>query len=225
MQFRRSMKTPFVVVLLAVAGLDCAHVNATDMTAAEHRNEAVLLQAKAREDRSEYAPGEQRQMPMPMAHIATVPEERITTYNPSDANLARADAAMREAAAHLAAARKLDAFEAKACRGLSVAERSSCPLLASSVSQVNHTSSGFQLVMKPGVDVAKTNEMLTCHLAYAEKTGFDRPSCPLFVKGSSIVRAGENVIEFKGSSDKVATELQSQAQRVFRGSASSVGTL
>lgn len=219
------MNNHFVAVLVAVTGLGCTHVDANGMTAAEHRNEAALLQAKAREDRSEYAPAEHRQMPMPMAHIATVPEERITTYNPSDANLARADSDMRQAAAHLAAARKLDAFEAKACEGLSVAERSSCPLLASSVSQVNHTPAGFQLVMKPGVDVAKTSQMLTCHLAYAEKTGFDRPSCPLFVKGSSIERSGDTIIEFKGSSAKVAAELQGQAQRVFRGAASPISNL
>ena len=187
------------------------------MTAAEHRNEATILKAEAQSEKNQYSPDDTRLMPMSMSPLAQVPEERIATYNPSDSHLAKADADMRAAAAHLAAAKKLESFEAQACQGLSVAERSSCPLLASSVAQVRHVPLGFQLVMKPGVDVDKTKQMLTCHLAYAEKTGFDRPSCPLFVKGSSISRVGDTVIEFTGSNSQVAAELQTQAGRVFRG--------
>jgi len=190
------------------------------MTAAEHRNEAAILQAEARDKHQQAMPAEARPMPVSMAHIAAVPEERITSYNPSDEQLVRADADMREAAAHLSAAKKLEAFEAKACKGLSVAERSSCPLLASSVAQITHVKLGFQMAMKPGVDVERTSQMLTCHLAYAEKTGFDRPSCPLFVRGSSIRRVGDSVIEFTGETPEVAAELQTQAHRVFRGASS-----
>lgn len=203
-----------------VLALACTHVRPGDMTAAEHRNEAAILQAEAREKKLAVTPADARPMPVSMAHIAAVPEERITSYNPNDSQLVRADADMREAAAHLAAAKKLEAFEAQACSGLTVAERSACPLLASSVAQITHVKLGFQMAMKPGVDVERTNQMLTCHLAYAEKTGFDRPSCPLFVKGSSIRRVGDMIIEFTGETPEVAAELQTQAHRVFRGSSS-----
>ncbi len=200
--------------------LACTHVHPGEMTAAEHRNEAALLQAQARAQRHEFSPAQARPMPVAMAHVAQVPEERIASYNPSDEHLAKADADMREANEHLAAAKKLEQFESHACQGLSVAERSSCPLLASAVAQIKHVPSGFQMVMKPGIDVEKTTQMLTCHLAYAEKTGFDRPSCPLFVKGSSIRRVGDTLIEFTGSTPQVAAQLQGQAQRVFRGASS-----
>ena len=203
--------------VVMVALMACTHVHPTDMTAAEHRNEATILKAEAQSEQNQYSPQDTRLMPMAMSPLAQVPAERIATYNPSDEHLAKADADMRAAAAHLAAAKKLESFEALACQGLSVAERSSCPLLASSVAQVRHIPMGFQLVMKPGVEVDKTKQMLSCHLAYAEKTGFDRPSCPLFVKGSSISRVGDTIIEFTGSNAQVAAELQTQAGRVFRG--------
>jgi hypothetical protein len=190
------------------------------MTAAEHRNEAAILKAEASEEKAQFAPEERRVLPMAMSHLAQVPEERIETYNPSDEHLAKADADLRAANEHLAAAKKLETFEAQACQGLSVAERSACPLLASSVIQIKHTVMGFQMVMKLGVDVDKTKAMLSCHLAYAEKTGFDRPSCPLFVKGARITKVGDSIIEFTGPTTQVASSLQIQAQRVFRGSTS-----
>ena len=195
------------------------------MTAAEHRNEAAILGAQAQNEKNQYSPQDARQMPMSMSAMSQVPAERIVTYNPSDEHLAKADADLRAAAEHLAAAKKLDAFEAQACQGLSVAERSSCPLLASSVSQIRHVLMGFELVMKPGVDVEKTKQMLSCHLAYAERTGFDRPSCPLFIKGSSIRKVGDATIEFTGSTPQVAAELQAQAARVFRGASNPLGNL
>jgi hypothetical protein len=212
------MRTILAGALLLLTAANCSHLQ-SDLTAAEHRNEAAILTSRAQQQQAEAPPPDNRALPMMMPNISDIPEERVTTYAPNDAYLARADADLRAANAHLAAAKKLEAFEAQACRGLSVGEKSACPLLASSVAQVRHTAAGFQLVMKPGVDVAKTSQMLTCHLAYAETTGFDRPSCPLFMKGSSIERVGETIIEFKGSSPNVAADLQGQAQRVFRGTA------
>ena len=220
------MRAPILSALIFAAMTSaCSHVQTTDMTAAEHRNEAAILKAEANEEKIRYQPEDQRVVPMAMSQLAQVPEERIETYNPSDEHLAKADADMRAANEHLAAAKKLETFEAQACQGLSVAERSSCPLLASSVAQIKHTLMGFQMVMKPGVDVDKTKAMLSCHLAYAEKTGFDRPSCPLFVKGSKISKVGETMIEFTGTNAQVAAELQTQAQRVFRGATSPLSNL
>ena len=217
----RARLLPAVLVSL----MACSHVEPTDMTAAEHRNEAAILKAEAQNEKNQYAPRDARPMPMSMSVIGQVPEDRIENYNPSDEHLAKADADMRAAAEHLAAAKKLDSFEAQACQGLTVAERSSCPLLASSVSQIRHVLMGFQMVMKPGVDVEKTKQMLSCHLAYAERTGFDKPSCPLFIKGSTIHKVGDTMIEFSGPTPQVAAELQAQAARVFRGATSPIGNL
>src|SRR5688500_1468692 len=69
-------------------------------------------------------------------------------YNPSAANLVDADRKMASAFAHLAAAKKLDKFEDVACAGITVAERTSCPLIAPHLDKVEEGSKGIVLHLK-----------------------------------------------------------------------------
>ena len=137
--------------------------------------------------------------------------------NPTSDHLAAADREMREANDHLVAAKKLITFESEACVGLSAGERSSCPLLASSVSSVQGTKRGFLMTLKPNADPQQTYQRLACHLAYAVASGFDRPSCPLFLKGTTLARVGAGGISFVGENEAVALELRASARRVFTG--------
>ncbi|MDP3501158.1 MAG: hypothetical protein Q8S33_12515 [Myxococcales bacterium] len=205
---------------LTLLTLSCTHVRAKDSTVAEHQNEAAIHQARAREERAKFDPTEVRRVP-PRSPIMLGPETGAgaiaESYNPTSGHLAAADRELREANAHLAAAKTLTTFENEACAGLSEGERSSCPLLASSVSRVQSTKRGFVMTLKPEVDPQQTYRMLSCHLAYAVASGFDRPSCPLFLEGTMLARVGDDGIGFVGDTDAVAVALRASARRVFTG--------
>jgi hypothetical protein len=82
---------------------------------------------------------------------------------------------------------------------------------------VTPTTAGFTLTIKPTADVQQTYRRLSCHLAWAVASGFDKPSCPLFIKGTTLERDGDDGISFKGESKPVTLALQAQARRVFLG--------
>ncbi|MBK7857840.1 MAG: hypothetical protein IPJ65_04275 [Archangiaceae bacterium] len=200
----------------AVLAVSCSHSRPEEMSAAEHRAEARVHQENARREAGQYNPGLTVQGPMaPRRYGDPAGNESLFEYNPTAKHLETADREMRRAADHLAAARSLEAFEAGACRDLAPAERSACPLLASWVTTVRDTRLGIELELKPEVDAADTHRRLDCHLAYAEAKGFERPSCPLFVKGMSIRLRNQRVLVFSGETPQVAKELQEQARRIF----------
>lgn len=201
----------------AILAVSCAHQ--TELTAAENRNEAAIHQAKAANEQAQYDPNESKSQARPVGPQGVDHLTPEFAYNPTAEHQVAADKELRAAAASLAAANKLEAFEDADCKDIPPAQRSACPLLASSVTEVRHTPMGFRLVMKPSVDVADTQRRLKCHLSYARSIGFERPSCPLFVKGMDLHRVGEDMIEFEGSSTQVARELQKQAERIFGRSA------
>ncbi|MBL9037602.1 MAG: hypothetical protein JNG84_03705 [Archangium sp.] len=211
------MRTALLSLGLMV--LSCAHAKPEDATVAEHREKALEHEERAREQRALYDPNAPKVGKSQLARvdIDAPPGDLMQSYNPTEEHLAKADQELRERNAHLAAAKKLETFEDEACKGLSAGERSSCPLLASSVSKVQETKEGFKLVLKPGVDAEHTGKRLSCHLAYANATGFDRPSCPLFVKGTTLRVIKPDSVEFAGNSEAVALTLQAQARWVFKG--------
>jgi hypothetical protein len=205
------------LILFAAMTVSCSHVQKEEMTADEHRAEAAVHLEKAREERELYDPSKTmrpapRAAGSPMFGQVDVPFE---PYNPSDAHMQAADREMIEANQHLAAARALEKFEDQACSGLSVAERSACPLFASAVKQVEWKEGGFKLTFKQASEAAQTFPRLRCHLAFAVANGFDRPSCPLFVKGTTLRRDGADGIVFEGDSPEVAIALRAQARRIF----------
>ncbi len=207
------------LLALTLLTLSCTHVRAKDETVAEHRNDAAVHEARAREERAQYDATEVRRVPprSPMMGAEIGAGAIGESYNPTSDHLAAADRELREANDHLAAAKTLITFENKACVGLSAGERSSCPLLASSVSNVKGTTRGFLMTLKPDVDAQQTYQRLACHLAYAVASGFDRPSCPLFLKGTSLSRVGADGISFVGDTEAVALDLRYSARRIFTG--------
>jgi len=207
-----------LTLAVIVLGVGCSHVRPDDATVAEHRSEAALHAERADQELAAYQPSgnELRRPPAPpQMNNQGIPDDLIT-YNPTQEHLARADQELSERNQHLAAAHALEKFESEACAGLSVAQRSSCPLLASSVSQVEDTRDGFRLVLKPAVSAEQTFKQLNCHLAYAMANGFEAPSCPLFVKGTRLSHDARSV-EFKGETSPVALQLRAEARRIFKG--------
>jgi hypothetical protein len=207
------------LLALTLLTLSCTHVRAKDETVAGHRNEAAVHQARAREERAQYDPADVKRVPprSPMMGAEIGAGAFGESYNPTSDHLAAADREMREANDHLVAAKKLLTFESEACAGLSAGERSSCPLLASSVISVQGTKRGFLLTIKDSVDAEQTHRRLACHLAYATASGFDRPSCPLFLKGTVLERVGIDGIAFVGETESAALALRNSARRVFTG--------
>ncbi len=199
---------------LGVLSLSCAHVE--ELTVDEHRNEAALHTEKARQETEKFDPAATMRA-APRTTTLVPGDVPFEPYNPSQAHLQAADRELAKANAHLAAAETLVSFEDKACAGLSPGERSSCPLFASSVSKVSWLEGGFKLTFIRPADAAPTLRRLSCHLAYAASSGFDQPSCPLFIKGTSIDKAGEDAIAFTGNSGEVTQALRVQARRIFSG--------
>ena len=198
--------------------VSCAHSQKGE-TVAEHRNDAAIHQQKALAARSRHDPVvAQRPAPhMPRLNFAGVPDFGSDSEGPSDGHLEKADREMREANEHLVAAGKLVKSEDQACVGLPEEVRAECPVFAPSVSAVHPMPSGFALTFRPTVDVAQTLRRLRCHLAFAVAAGFDHPTCPLFVRGTSLHEKGNDGIEFVGESEAAASELLAQARGVFLG--------
>jgi hypothetical protein len=206
------------LAMLFLAG--CAHTRAEELTVEEHQAEARAHTDKARQEEAQYQEGNTVRFPArsPFAD----PNGEWVSYNPTEQHLDRADRELRAAAAHSAAAKALASFEDKACAGIPGAERAACPLLASVVTQVQETRTGLRLVFKETADVADIHRRLSCHLAYAQATGFDRPSCPLFVKGMAITLESKGVLAFTAEQPAVARRIQEEARRVFTGATAPV---
>ena len=205
------------MVVLGLMAASCSHVKAESQTVDEHLHAAELHVEQSREEKAQSEPGPvMRPAPRgpgsPMFGQLDVPFE---PYVPSDEHLQAADRELAAASAHLAAAKSLEKFEDKACAGLSAGERASCPLFASAVRRVDWMKDGFKLTFKQDTDAAQTFPRLRCHLAYAVASGFDQPSCPLFLKGTTLRREGTDAIVFASESPEVAVALRTQALRIF----------
>ncbi len=198
--------------LLFVAG-GCAH---KEMTGEDHRQAAAADLAASDRAKAKFDPDQQA--------VAITPgtaafKDDLTTpprfYNPSTANLVEADRKMASAYKHLEAARKLESYEDTACAGLSVAQRTSCPLIAPHLDRIEEGSRGVVLHIKSADKAKELAGQLSCHLAFSRANNFERAPCPLFIKGVAITLTGEKTIEVASGDAKVAREVQFEARKMF----------
>jgi hypothetical protein len=206
------------VLSLAFLVASCTHPQDQSLTAAEHRELAALHEARADSEREQFDPTKTREM-VARTPFTELPDSVMNEYNPTGDHLVAADRELRRAAQHSRAAQQLEAFEDAACRNVSPEERAACPLLASQVAVVQNDRLGVRLIMKPGVDAGAVERRLQCHLAWARTTSFERPSCPLFMRGMTISLRPGAVIALHGDSAAVARALQQQARHIFTGEA------
>lgn len=191
----------------------CAHTAPQEMTASEHRAEADRHQREAEEQREA-----SKDTPVFYGNAPRSPfsdeSPTLKPYNPTAARLDEADRQMQKAWEHLKAAQALEAFEAKACEGISVAERTACPLLAPHTAWVEEIAQGLTLHLKPQAPKQRLVTQLQCHLAYAQANGFDRAPCPLYVKGVAITLVGD-AIDFRSPDARVAGEVRREGRKLF----------
>lgn len=203
-------------VVLVLGFCACAHPPNEGLTATEHRELAALHEARAEVERSQFDPSLTREM-VARSPFTELPDTLLNEYNPTGDHLVAADRELRRAAQHARAADRLEAFEDAACAQVPPEQRAACPLLASQVAVVQNDSRGVRLVIKPTADTSAIAQRLQCHLAWAQTTGFDRPSCPLFVRGMNISVRSPQMIVLHGDTPEVAHALQDQAWRIFVG--------
>lgn len=213
------MARVLVISLLVVTA--CSHADDKHLTATEHRELAALHEARADAEKAQFDPTQTRGS-IARSPFTDLPDSVVNEYNPTAEHLTAADRELRRAAEHSKEAAKLEAFEDAACQKLPKELRAACPLLASQVALVQNDPKGVRLTLKPAADAQQIEQRLQCHLAYAKSIGFDRPTCPLFVKGMSISLVGPKMISLQGDSPEVARRLQEQARRIFYGETPSV---
>ena len=198
----------------------CAHTSEKQLTASEHRAEAARHQAEAARQEAQFDPKQTRERLEPRTPFAE-PGYGLETYNPTAEHLNEADRHMLRSFEHLKAAQKLEKFEDAACVGMTVAERSACPVLAPHLTQVEEIAQGLRLHLKPDAPAKMITSQMICHLAYANAEGFEKAPCPLYVKGIQIKSGGERIIELRSTDPAVAAEVRKQARMMFGAPASS----
>lgn len=199
----------------------CAH---KDMTGEDHRAAAAADMAKAEAERAKFDPNDQRIVVTPRTSthaadptgsFADDPQPMPRVYNPSAAHLAESDRKMESAYKHLEAARKLEKYEDNACAGLTPAQRTSCPVLAPHLSNVEEGSRGVMLNVKSAERAKTLASQLQCHLAFSKANNFEAAPCPLFMKGVDIQLTSATTIEITSKDSKVAAEIRQEARKMF----------
>ena len=204
-------KTLVVASFLLIAG--CFH---RETTGEEHRQAAAADVSAAERERAKYDPNQTAREITPRAPpSAENPGPQNTYYNPTAAHLAQADLMMASAFRHLEAARKLEKFEDVACKGISIAERTSCPLIAPHVEQIEEGSRGIVLHLKTAERAKTLAIQMQCHLAFAQANNFDRSPCPLYMKGVAITLTGDKAIEVVSGDAAVASLVRQEARKMF----------
>jgi hypothetical protein len=166
-------------------------VKPDDMGAAQHREEAARENEAARQHAREYDPKASVPSPFHQAGGPTSGDSAfpVSVYNPTDAQLQRADEHRAHARQHEKAAQELERFEAAECGGFPPAARAACPLLRP-VTRVEDLGDGVRVTFAAGTPVDAVFAHMRCHYAYARTHAFDdAASCPLYMRGIEIKRA------------------------------------
>jgi hypothetical protein len=192
----RSQAALLLVVSAAAAaagacGTSRDTVKPDDMGAAQHREEAAREKEAARQHAREYDP--KATVPSPF-HEAGGPASGeyaypLSVYNPTEAQLRRADEHRAHARQHEKAAQELERFEAAECVGFPPAARAACPLLRP-VTRIDDLGDGVRVTFASGTPIDAVFAHMRCHYAYARTRAFDdAASCPLYIRGIEIKRA------------------------------------
>jgi len=198
-------RTKLILLVLATAAVACGTgkdaVKPDDMSAAQHREEAARENEAARQHAKDYNP--RATVPSPFrAAAAPAPGEfvfPVAVYNPTDGELARADAHRAHAREHQRAAEALERFEDAECLNFPPSTRAACPLLGP---------------VAPGTRVDAVFAHMRCHYAYARARAFEEATtCPLYMRGIDIERAKDPLaIEIRtGDADRVG-ELRARSR-------------
>lgn len=203
-----------LVTLLGGCAQNSPSVRPTDMSAEAHRQEAQKDTAAANR--------ELREANTPLGEPNLVrtgggnPEGYYygrNVYDIRNGRLARARQLRAHAHQHEAAATQLENYEEAQCKQFPPETRAACPLLGPVV-RIADAPNGVIVTFASGARVDAILAHMQCHLAFAQKKGFEvASSCPLYMKGVTI-RPGTDpmAIEIIGSDAKVARQIRTRAR-------------
>jgi hypothetical protein len=207
-----------------VLGTACAasqpSVKPDDMSAAQHHESAQRERALAAQHADRYDPGASRSSALapPGLQDANVAFP-TSVYNPTEGHLREADAHRAHAREHEKAAKELERFEAAECGELPERTRAACPLLGP-VTRIEDVARGVRVTFTEATRVDAVVAHMRCHYAYARSHAFDaRVSCPLYMLGIEIQKAGDHSVEIATSDRARVDELRirSREEAVFAG--------
>jgi hypothetical protein len=226
-------------ISLALAG--CASTpggRPHDMSAAAHEAHAQADQKLAQVHRSQYDSNADV-----IRTRCSGPAERVTggpcwtdITNPTDEHLDQARRHARMAADHRAASRALRDAEARACAGISEADRDRSPfahkqdiLMVEPVTRQEHAGkvvykkpAGARITFRavPGMTAEWLQQAVSCHIARNAVLGHDRPEmayCPLDLKGvqAQVSSTGTGfAVDITADRENVATEINHRAMEL-----------
>jgi hypothetical protein len=141
--------------------------------------------------------------------------DRAMGYQPANDRMDEAERRRAHAAAHAAAASRLERFEAEACAGVDPLERAACPLLGP-VSSIRDIRGGVRIELTADTPVAALAASMRCHHAFARARGFtpEAASCPLYMSGIQIRRSADGAaLEILGSTTAMVAEVRRRSRQ------------
>ena len=200
----------------------CSHsepsARTRELSAAEHRQEASRERMLAEEDYARYQPRATGPLPGGVGGYPDAPRVYpvdIFPYNPTERALSQAEAHLRHAREHEAAAAALERFEDAECKSFSPKMRAACPLLGP-VEAVEDLTDGVRLTLAAGVPLEPVLAEMRCHLAFARARNFEGvPDCPLYLRGVEIAASPDGKsIEVRSKSPAVARAIRDESRQM-----------
>ncbi len=200
-----------ILILFAVIAsiVGCAH---KELTASEHRAQAAKNNLAAQQELAKYDPTRNQPAPPPLV-LNQVPSEQLS-WNPTEQHLELAERHQRQAAEHQQAAIDLEKFENQACVDVPKAARAACPLFGPSVSNVSDLKDGVKVTLKSDAAVEPIVKRLKCHLAFSQNQGFEKASCPLYVRGV-VMKSDDHGFTLTSNDPDVASAIRADAKQIF----------
>jgi hypothetical protein len=179
-------------------------VRPDDLSAEEHRRQATRERDAAAAERAHFDPHARAMSPVQVQNLPMLSE-----YNPTQKHLRTAAQHAAHARAHEAAAASLEQFEDDACKPLSAAARSACPILGT-LKAIDDIDGGVRVELADANALDVTVAHMRCHLAYARARAFQVVAdCPLYLRGVEIRRSADGrAIELVGGSRALQDELR-----------------
>ena len=201
------------LVLVACATPQGKPIDPEERSAQSHREQAEVEAAKAAEQRARYTPNAAEPSSFRDRSGDSDLGKSIPLQNPTEKHLTQARWHRAHSKAHFDAAKKLEAFEDEACRGVPAKERAACPLVGA-VTGIRDVAGGVAIDLSPTVDAAAAIAVMRCHYAYARTRGFapGASSCPLYVRGLMIEQAGLHTVEITSKDESTVTHVRQTAR-------------
>ena len=207
------------VVFAGACGGGARSVRPDEMSAAQHREEAKRSAQAADAHERRYDPTGLA-VPPPADSNGPVYNFTIGVYNPTEWHLDEAERLRQHGEQHKKAAKRLEQFEATACKQFPPTTRAACPLLGPVVA-IGDIPGGIRVIFAVGTRVDAILAHMRCHFAYAQTRGFaDAAACPLYIRGAEIrLGAVSQSVEIVSKEDTTTEEIRrrSREEAVYLG--------